>query len=86
MEDICVVMQFSRNCKGGGLALHEAGLIFEMQSGDILIFPSRLITHFNLHFEGIRASFVLHSDKHGKAWVVNRNGWAGGPHGIKVSA
>lgn len=82
-EDMCVVMQFSRNCKGGGLCLYEAGLVFEMESGDILIFPSRLLTHFNLHFDGIRASLVLHTDKHCKDWIADRNGWAGeGEFGI----
>jgi hypothetical protein len=33
------------------------------------------MTHFNLHFEGVRASLVLHSDKYGDQWVRDRNGW-----------
>lgn len=74
--DICIVMPIG-SFKGGELALHEAGLVLEMVEGDILIFPSWRITHFNLHFEGVRLSLVLHSDKDVKTWVSNRNSWDG---------
>jgi hypothetical protein len=55
--------------------LYEAGLVFESGHGDLIIFPSADITHFNLHFEGLRSSLVLHSDKTGDEWGLNRNRW-----------
>jgi len=73
-DTICVVIPFGAY-KGGELVLHEAGLVLELQEGDILIFPSYLITHFNLHFTGVRGSVVMHSDKEVKSWNTNRNGW-----------
>lgn len=83
-EGICGVIPFTRNCKGGGLCLYEARLVFNLQSGDILVFPSALFTHFNLHIDGLRASFVLHLDKHGKSWVESRNNWSKGEFGIRI--
>lgn len=76
-DSICVVIPFG-NFKGGELVLHEAGLVLELEEGDILIFPSHRLTHFNLHFEGVRGSYVMHSDKHVKSWTEDNNGW--GPH------
>jgi hypothetical protein len=73
-DTICIVIPFGPY-KGGELVLHEAGLVLELQEGDILIFPSYRLTHFNLHFTGIRGSIVLHSDKEVKSWNTNRNGW-----------
>lgn len=52
-----------------------SGFVFLLKPWDILIFPSCDITHFNLDFEGVRLSLVLHSDKYGDRWVINRNGW-----------
>ncbi|KAK0499761.1 hypothetical protein EDD18DRAFT_1103064 [Armillaria luteobubalina] len=53
---------------------------FDKLPWDILIFPSGRITHFNLHFDGLRGSVVLHSDKGGDAWAQDEergyNGWA----------
>jgi hypothetical protein len=71
---ICVVVPFG-DWKGGELVLYELGLVLDMSPGDILVFPSDKITHFNLNFRGIRCSVVMHSDAHGKTWVENRNGW-----------
>lgn len=73
---LCVVAPIGK-CKGGELVLYELGLVFDLRPGDIFIFPSCSITHFNLHFEGIRGSIVLHSDKYGDDWVSNCNGWTG---------
>jgi hypothetical protein len=70
----CVVIPFC-DFKGGALVLHEVGLVLEARAGDVIIFPSCDITHFNLHFEGMRVSLVLHVDKHGQRWVVKRNEW-----------
>jgi hypothetical protein len=44
--------------------------------GDVVIFPSGHITHFNLDYEGTRCSLVMFMDKQGDEWVKNRNGWA----------
>lgn len=71
---LCVVMPFG-SYKGGALVLHEPGLVLDLKPGDILIFPSFRITHFNLHFNGVRGSVVMHSDKEVKSWNIDRNGW-----------
>lgn len=71
---ICVVIPFG-SWMEGGIVLHEARLLLDLSAGDVLIFPSYKITHFNLHFEGVRFSVVMHSDRHGKSWVEDRNGW-----------
>lgn len=74
--EICVVIP-GGPFRGGELVLHEAGLVLELVEGDILVFPSWKITHFNLHFEGSRLSIVLHSDKEVSSWNKDRNGWSG---------
>lgn len=71
---ICVVMPFG-DWKGGELCLFEAGIVLKLHPGDVVIFRSCDITHFNLTFEGLRASLVLHTDKGGDQWVSNRNGY-----------
>jgi hypothetical protein len=71
---LCVVIPFGR-FTGGELVLHELGLVFRMQPGDVLIFPSWKINHYNLHFQGIRVSIVMHTDKHGDQWVEDANKW-----------
>jgi hypothetical protein len=43
------------------------GLVIKLKPGDI--------THFNLHFSGLRGSIVLHSDVTGDKWVEDFNGW-----------
>ena len=73
-DTICVVIPFGPY-EGGELVLYEAGLVLEIQEGDILIFPSYRLTHFNLHFTGVRGSVVMHSDKVVTTWNANRNGW-----------
>ncbi|KAJ7498855.1 hypothetical protein FB451DRAFT_1548628 [Mycena latifolia] len=70
----CVVIPFG-DWTGGELCLFEPGFVFRLRPWDILIFPSCDITHFNLHFEGVRLSLVLHSDKYGDQWVRDGNGW-----------
>lgn len=58
---VCVVIPFG-NFKGGQLCLYEPGLVFDLQLGNAIVFESRKITHFNLGFEGVRHSLVLHTD------------------------
>jgi hypothetical protein len=71
---LCVVIPFGR-WEGGELVLHELGLVLKLHPGDVVVFPSGKITHFNLHFTGERGSVVLHSDGRGDRWLNNRNGW-----------
>jgi hypothetical protein len=73
-QTACVVISF-RNWIGGGLALHEAGLVLDLKHGDMVTFPLDRLVHFNLHFERVRCSVVLHTVKNGKDWMKDRNGW-----------
>jgi len=74
--EICIVIP-GGVFKGGELVLHEAGLVLELVEGDVIVFPSWKITHFNLHFQGDRFSLVMHSDKEVSSWNRDRNGWIG---------
>ena len=73
-EHICCVLVIG-DCKGGDLCLYEPGLVIPLQSGDFVAFKSGDITHFNLHFQGERVSFVFHTDREMKSWKEDRNGW-----------
>lgn len=72
---LCLIIVIS-DCKGGELALVEPGVVLELQSGDMVLFRSADLTHFNLDFQGFRASMVMHSDGAAQSWIDNRNGWA----------
>ncbi|TFK59342.1 hypothetical protein BDN72DRAFT_905945 [Pluteus cervinus] len=75
-QEICVVLAITdEGCKGGELILVEPKAVIPLQNGDIIMFRSGDITHFNLHFKGCRSSLVLHSDKHTGSWVEHRNNW-----------
>lgn len=63
--------------QGGDLCFLETGIRLPLGNGDMIIFPSAKISHFNLHFTGERASLVFHSDGTGDNWVAKRNGWKG---------
>ena len=71
---LCVVIPFG-DWKGGELCLHEPRLVFEAAPGDLIIFPSSDITHFNLHMTGTRGSLVLQTDKALVAWTDYHNFW-----------
>ncbi len=60
--------------EGGHLCLHELGLAFDLQCGDLVIFRSNILTHFNLAHTGIRCSVVLSTDKCLKSWAEDRCG------------
>lgn len=62
---------------GGELCIAEAGLVLELIHGDWAVISSRKLTHFNLHYNGRRASLVLHSDKSGVSYQKDGNGWDG---------
>ena len=71
---LCLIVVAS-NCEGGDLCLEKPGVSLQLQNGDVIIFSSSKLSHFNTHFKGIRASLVFHSDVSAKAWVEKRNGW-----------
>jgi hypothetical protein len=73
--EICLVIPIG-TFTGGALVLMETGLVLYLTQGDIAIFCSDDITHLNLHYQGKRASIVLHSDKEMRQWLRDRNGWA----------
>ena len=81
-KDVCLIIVVSQ-CVGGALILSELGLVLDLDNGDGVLFQSSRITHCNSHFQGLRASFVFHTDRAADAWTVGRkgkgipnNGWA----------
>ncbi len=72
---LCVVIPFG-DWEGGELCLYEPHLVFKARPGDLIIFPSSEITHFNLHMTGKRGSVVLQTDKALIDWSKKRNCWA----------
>ncbi|TFK58028.1 hypothetical protein BDN72DRAFT_907163 [Pluteus cervinus] len=71
---ICAVVPFGE-WTGGELCLYELGLVFDVKPGDIIMFPSDKVTHFNLDFIGKRGSFALQSDVRMDDWLLYRNHW-----------
>lgn len=76
-QNFCVVIPLG-DFEGVELCLSELGLVIEGQPGDIIIFWSPEITHFNLPYSSKRASIVLHTGCYAKSWVKDCHGW--GPH------
>jgi len=75
-KKLCIVMAISdEDCEGGDICFMEPGIRLQLLSGDVVLFPSAKISHFNMNFKGERASFVLHSDSSGDSWVKDRNNW-----------
>ena len=74
-DRLCVVIPFG-NFTGGELVLYELGVVLELKAGDILLFNSVEITHFNLLYKGFRGSMVLHTDREWPNYVENdQAGW-----------
>lgn len=73
----CLVMAISDGCTGGDLCFLEPGIRLELGHGDLVLFRSAELSHFNMHFRGKRASIVFHSDAAGVEWVKSRNEWKG---------
>lgn len=73
-ESLCIVLVLS-DCVGGELGLVETGIVANLRHGDLYIFPSADITHFNMDYQGKRVSMVFHSDKFAEGWVRDMNGW-----------
>jgi hypothetical protein len=78
-KDLCLVLAIG-DFKGGALCLLEPGLVLELMSGDIAVFRSAEVTHFNLHYAGKRASLVLSSDREFQKWQASYNQWKGHAH------
>lgn len=70
----CMVLVIS-DCQRGDLVLHELGLVIACRNGDASIFRSVGLTHYNLDFDGKRASLVFHNDRAGDRWAKDANGW-----------
>jgi hypothetical protein len=47
----------------------EPGVVLKMKTGDVIIFKSSEIIHFNLHYSGKRASLVFHTDRGARSWA-----------------
>lgn len=75
--NFCLVMVISEDCTGGDLCFLEPGIRLELGHGDIVLFRSKELSHYNMHFRGKRASIVFHSEAAGQEWVNSRNKWKG---------
>jgi hypothetical protein len=71
------VLTVSGNFKGGYVCLAGLNLSFELRPGEVIIFNSRRVPHFNLSYEGERHSFVFYTQHLLDAWVADGNGWDG---------
>lgn len=72
-----VVVIASEDCEGGDLCFEELGLAVELRNGDMAIFASSKLSHFNTFYRGERCSMVFHTDAAGEGWLYNCNGWDG---------
>lgn len=59
--DLCLIIVISK-CIGGDLVLLEPGLVLGQRNGDVMVFPSGDISHYNMNFVSFCASIVFHSD------------------------
>ena len=55
--------------------VYELGLVFALRFGDIFIFESSNLTHFNLEYTGYRGSLVMHTDSSIQRYMKDMNGW-----------
>ncbi|KJA20602.1 hypothetical protein HYPSUDRAFT_100347, partial [Hypholoma sublateritium FD-334 SS-4] len=46
----CLVLVLSSDCHGGDLCFVEPGIRLELRSGDVVLFRSSELTHYNMHF------------------------------------
>ena len=49
-----------------------------METGEVVIFKSAEINHFNLHYNGKRASLVFHTDRAARSWAKDK--WLAAQH------
>src|ERR1700753_2811849 len=59
-DEICGVFIIGKH-KGGELVLYEPGIILELKNGNMVVFRSTDVTHFNLHYTGTRAAIDLNT-------------------------
>lgn len=78
-NDLCVVVPFGE-WEGGELCLYQPGVVLELEPGDVVVFPSNRIAHFNLEISGLRGSLVMATDVNLDAWKANRNHWKHAVH------
>ncbi|KLO18442.1 hypothetical protein SCHPADRAFT_886155 [Schizopora paradoxa] len=78
---ICIVVPFG-NWDGGELVFEELGLVFELSQGDVILFRSEMLTHYNLEYNGTRGSLVVHSDSHLKKWPASLDKFRASGHAI----
>lgn len=77
-DTLCLVLVLmDEKCEGGELCLYEPGLVIKARPGDMVIFRSAEVSHFNMHFKGTRASLVFTTDSDFRRWLERRNGWNG---------
>jgi len=67
----CVVIPIG-DFTGGDLVLYEPRISIALESGCPVIMNSKLLTHFNQHYKGKRASLVLHVDKLISSYIQSR--------------
>ncbi|KAJ3991167.1 hypothetical protein F5050DRAFT_1872767 [Lentinula boryana] len=73
---LCLILALGHHT-GGELCLYEPRIMLNLVHGDWVAFDSKSITHFNMKYNGIRCSAVIHSDKTGIAHQKDGNGWDG---------
>ena len=72
----CVVIPAAdEECVSGDICFLELGIRLQTKTGYLVLFRSKSLTHFNLHYKGYRASIVFHSDNAMEKWAENRNSW-----------
>jgi hypothetical protein len=76
----CLVLVIGNEFEGGELVLYEPGIVLQLKNGDVVLFPSAKVSHLNLHYRGIRASMVLHTDSHAPMHEEGMHGWKGNNH------
>jgi hypothetical protein len=73
-QEGCIVLVLLPH-EGGELCLYKPRIVLELKHGDFSVFHSQHYSHFNLNYKGLRASIIIHSDKRGKAYQEDGNGW-----------
>ena len=59
-KKICLIIVISsEDCIGGELCLVEPGLVLRLCNGNVIVFASATLTHFNTHYIGRRVSLVF---------------------------
>lgn len=72
----CIVIPAAdEECVGGDICFLELGIRLQLKTGYLVLFRSKHLSHFNLHYKGSRASIVFHSDNAMEKWAENRNSW-----------